>query len=91
VYFCRLKKYWLVKTTSYNGKYSTTTCTYFYEDILGAKTDAQGNFLWLRKIPNKQPSIDADQTLGYKLVSDETGYCFLYPDNKKNVDLEQVK
>ncbi len=26
--------------------------------------------------------------LGYKLVSDETGYYFLYLDNKKNVDLE---
>jgi hypothetical protein len=87
--FLALEEYRLVITTSYNGKSTYTTYTYYYEDILGAKIDAQGNFLWLRKIPKKQRGTNADQTLGYKLVSDETGYYFLYLDNKKNEELEE--
>ncbi|MEO7265811.1 MAG: hypothetical protein ABIW38_12915 [Ferruginibacter sp.] len=85
--FLALEEYRLVITTSYNGKYTTTTYNYYYEDILGAKIDGQGNFLWLRKIPKNQRGTNANQTLGYKLVSDETGYYFLYLDNKKNMDL----
>ena len=80
--------YYTVSTTTYNN-YTTTTYTYYYEDILGAKIDAQGNFLWLRKIPKKQRGTNSFQTLGYKLISDETGYYFLYLDNKKNLDLAE--
>ena len=87
--FLALEEYYYTVHTSSNGKYTTTTYTYYYEDILGAKIDAKGNFLWLRKIPKKQQGTNAYQTLGYKLVSDETGYYFLYLDNKKNLELEE--
>ncbi len=87
--FIGLEEYYVeVTTTTYNNR-TTTTYTYYYEDILGAKIDATGKFLWLKKIPKKQKGTNASQTLGYKMVSDETGYYFFYLDNKKNVELEE--
>jgi len=80
--------YYTVSTTTYNN-HTTTTYTYYYEDILGAKIDASGNFLWIKKIPKKQKGTNSFQTLGYKLVSDTSGYYFLYLDNKKNLELEE--
>lgn len=80
--------YYTVSTTTYNN-HTTTTYTYYYEDILGAKIDATGNFLWIKKIPKKQKGTNSFQTLGYKLVSDTSGYYFLYLDNKKNLELEE--
>jgi hypothetical protein len=87
--FLALEEYHYTVTTSTYGNRTTTTYTYYYDDILGAKIDAAGNFLWLRKIPKKQKGTNAYQTLGYKLVSDESGFYFLYLDNKKNVDLAE--
>jgi len=87
--FLALEEYHVEVTTTYYNNHSTTTYTYYYEDIIGAKIDAQGHFLWLRKIPKKQRGTNAYQTLGYKLISDETGYYFLYLDNKKNLELEE--
>lgn len=87
--FLALEEYHYTVTTSTYGNRTTTTYTYYYDDILGAKIDAAGNFLWLRKIPKKQKGTNASQTLGYTLVSDESGFYFLYLDNKKNVDLAE--
>ncbi len=87
--FLALEEYRLVITSSSNGRTTSTTYTYYYEDMLGIKIDAKGNFLWMRKLPKKQRGVNSFQTLGYKLVSDETGYYFLYLDNERNVDLEE--
>ncbi|MEO6669389.1 MAG: hypothetical protein ABIN36_07925 [Ferruginibacter sp.] len=77
---------------------SNYTYQFFYEDILAAKIAADGKFEWLRKIPKKQKSTDKDVylrkepyrgTMGFKLITDESGYYFLYLDNKKNMDMEE--
>ena len=89
IFIC-LEEYYVVVTTYTDSRgNSTTTYTYYYEDILGAKISASGNFDWLRKIPKKQKGTNADATLGYKLVSDATGYYFLFLDNKKNLELAE--
>jgi hypothetical protein len=81
--------------TSYGGYY---TYIFNYEDILAAKIAASGQFEWLRKIPKKQKSTEQGTylkahpyqgTLGFKLITDASGYYFLYLDNKKNVELEE--
>jgi hypothetical protein len=66
-----------------------TYYTYYYEDILGAKISKTGNFEWLRKVPKKQRGGSGRGTMSYKLVSDATGYYFLFLDNKKNMELEE--
>lgn len=58
--FLALEEYGQVITTSNNGKYTTTTYTYYYEDILGAKIDAQGIFYGSGKFPKN--NVDQMQT-----------------------------
>lgn len=71
------------------GGYYTTSYTYHYDDILASKIDASGNFLWMRKIPKRQQGTRGRGTMSFKLISDETGYYFLYLDNKKNENMEE--
>ena len=44
---------------------------------------------WLRKLPKKQAGTNGRGTMGYKLVNDETGFYFLFLDNKKNMELAE--
>lgn len=88
--FIALEEYYVVETTYTDSRGMThTSYTYYYEDILGAKISKTGNFEWLRKIPKKQKGTNGRGTMSYKLVSDATGYYFLFLDNKKNMELEE--
>ncbi len=88
--FIALEEYYVESTTYYDSRGgSRTTYTYYYEDILGAKISKTGNFDWLRKIPKKQKGSNGRGTMSYKLVSDETGYYFMFLDNKKNEEIAE--
>ena len=88
--FIACEEYYVVEHTYTDSRGNTyTSYTYYYEDILGAKINAKGNFEWLRKIPKKQKSDRGRGTLSFKLVSDATGYYFLFLDNKKNMELTE--
>lgn len=66
-----------------------TTYSYFYEDIIASKINAAGKFEWVRKIPKQQRGTRGQGTMGYKLISDASGYYFLFLDNKKNMELTE--
>jgi hypothetical protein len=84
------EEYYVVSNTYTNSNGSTyTTYTYYYEDILASKINAAGNFAWVRKIPKKQRGSSGRGTMSYKLISDATGYYFLFLDNKKNMELAE--
>lgn len=88
--FIALEEYYVVATTTTDSRGNTRTYyTYYYEDILGAKISKTGNFDWLRKLPKKQRGTNGRGTMSYKLVSDASGYYFLFLDNKKNMELEE--
>lgn len=88
--FIALEEYYIVTTTYTDSRGRTTTSyTYYYEDIIGARISTSGNFDWLRKVPKKQKGSNGRRTMGFKLVSDATGYYFLYLDNKRNLELEE--
>jgi len=65
------------------------TYTYFYDDILGCKIDATGKFEWVRKIPKRQVGSNGTGTMSFKLISDASGYYFLYLDNLKNLKMAE--
>jgi hypothetical protein len=67
------------------------TYTYYYDDILGCKIDAGGKFEWVRKIPKRQRGSAGTGTMSFKLISDATGYYFLYLDNLKNLNLSETE
>jgi hypothetical protein len=79
----------IVRTYTDSRGHTRTTYTYFYEDILGIKINAAGNFEWMRKIPKHQRGTSGRGTMGFKLVFDATGYYFLYLDNIKNMNLKE--
>ncbi len=83
------EEYYIESSTYSSGNTTYTTYTYYYEDILAAKINAAGSFAWVRKIPKKQRGNAGRGTMSFKLVSDATGYYFLYLDNKKNMELEE--
>jgi hypothetical protein len=71
---------------SYKNKSSTS---WYYEDIIGVKIGAAGNFEWLKKIPKRQRGDNSGGvgTMSYKMVADASGYYFVYLDNKNNLNL----
>jgi hypothetical protein len=88
--FIVCEEYYVIERTYTDSRgHTTTTYTYYYEDILGVKINAAGGFEWMRKIPKKQRGTRGRGTMGFKLISDDTGYYFLYLDNLKNMDLAE--
>ncbi len=88
--FVACEEYRVEQSSSSDGRGNWTYYyTYYYEDILGAKINAAGQFEWLRKIPKKQKGGMGRGGMSFKLISDGTGYYFLYLDNKKNMELAE--
>jgi hypothetical protein len=88
--FLACEEYHYEVTTYYDGHggYRTST-TYYYDDMLGAKVAANGEFMWLTKIPKRQKGSNGRGTMSFKLISDESGYYFLYLDNVHNMKLAE--
>jgi hypothetical protein len=78
-------------STSTSGGMTTTSSntTYYYEDIYAMRINNEGTVDWMRKIPKRQSGGRGIGTMSFKLVSDETGYYFLYLDNLKNIQLAE--
>ncbi|MBC7904756.1 MAG: hypothetical protein H7Y27_15125 [Gemmatimonadaceae bacterium] len=90
--FLACEEYRVVEHTSgsgMNGNRMSTYYTYHYEDIIGSRIDPAGKFQWVRKIPKMQRGRSGRGTMGFKLVSDASGYYFLYLDNLKNLDIAE--
>ena len=87
-YFIEVRQHYSSGMGSMPGR-SSSSYVYHYDDILASKIDASGNFLWMRKIPKRQQGSRGRGTMSFKLISDETGYYFLYLDNKKNEHMEE--
>jgi len=85
--FVACEEYHVEQTSSYDGRNWTYYTTYYYEDMLAAKISASGKFEWLRKIPKKQKGGAGRGGMSFTLISDQSGYYFLYLDNKKNMEL----
>lgn len=89
------------RTDSYG--HTTVTYTYYYDDIIASKINADGKFAWVRKIPKRQRGSRGEDegllignsrakgagSMGFKLITDGTDYYFLFLDNKKNMDLAE--
>lgn len=86
--FVACEEYYVVVNTYYspNGG-SRTTTHYYYQDIIAAKINASGEFDWVKKIPKKQRGTNGVGTMSFKLVTDASGFYFLYLDNLKNLNI----
>jgi len=84
------EEYYMVETTYYtsNGGMRTKR-TYYYQDIIATKINSNGEVAWIRKIPKYQRGSAGRGTMSFKLISDASGYYFLYLDNLKNMNLSE--
>ena len=88
--FITCEEYYLEQRTYTDTRGSSTTYyTYYYNDILGSKIDPNGKFEWMRKIPKRQKGSKGRGTMSFKLISDASGYYFLYLDNLKNLHIAE--
>ncbi len=87
--FLACEEYYIVNNSYYDGRTYHYSITYYYNDMLGAKIAANGEFQWLKKIPKRQRGANGRGTMSFKLISDASGYYFLYLDNLKNLKLEE--
>jgi hypothetical protein len=87
--FIGCEEFHIEDNSYYANGYWHYSVTYYYEDILGSKISANGEYQWLRKIPKRQKGSVGRGTMGYKLISDASGYYFLYLDNLKNMYIKE--
>lgn len=80
------EEYYVITNTYYNGRYTYTTYTYYYNDILALKADRNGKTLWCNKIPKYQSGAStADLSYFHQTYNNED--YFFYLDNIKNMNL----
>ena len=88
-----LEQYYVVVHTYRDPKTgaTTTTYTYYYNDIIAFKVGVDGGFDWLKKLNKYQVSTnDGGPYSSYARFVDEGKLCFIFNDHVKNYD-EQGK
>ncbi|MDR0802163.1 hypothetical protein [Fluviicola sp.] len=88
------EKHYVVST--YNAKTGQYTYTHYYEEMLAAKIDKNGDLVYMKKLPKKQVSPTTYSPwyrggLGYRLVDSKNNYYFMFLDNVKNLELAENK
>ncbi|MES2774216.1 MAG: hypothetical protein V4722_08530 [Bacteroidota bacterium] len=69
----------------------SSTMYHYYDDIVAIKINSHRKCEWIKKIPKEQFGIDHRNTLSYKLISDTSGYHFLFLDNQTNTELSETQ
>lgn len=75
-----------VYTTYMNGR-SSTSYTYYYNDMLVAKIDPAGKLAWMKKLPKRQQGSGGRGGMSFAHISNKFNHYFLFLDNEKNKDL----
>ncbi len=78
------------KITHYvtTGTRSNSSQTYYhYNDILATKLSADGELVWMQKLPKMQKGKKGKGGMSYKYIKYENNHYLLYLDNIKNFNL----
>lgn len=84
-----IEQYYVVVTryTDPRTGATTTTYTYYYNDIIAFRVGVDGGFDWLKKINKYQVSTnDGGPFSSYARFVDDGNLCFIFNDNVKNYD-----
>ncbi|MNJ85922.1 hypothetical protein D3C87_34040 [compost metagenome] len=96
------EKYYVITTR--DSRTGTVTYDYYYEEMLAAKIDKNGELIFIKKLPKRQHSdrpsgvgygfsgaFYRGGSLSYKLVQSKDNYYILFLDNVKNLELDENK
>lgn len=84
-----IEQYYVVVTTYRDPRTgaTTTTYTYYYNDVIAFRVGEDGEFDWLKKINKYQVSTnDGGPYSSYARFVDNGNLCFIFNDNVKNYD-----
>ncbi len=84
-----IEQYYVVVTTYTDPRTgaTTTTYTYYYNDIIAYRVGTDGGFDWLKKINKTQVSTnDGGPFSSYSRFVDGDNLCFIFNDNVANYD-----
>lgn len=103
--FFAAEKYYVVVTT--DAKTGSTRYDYYFEEMLAAKLDKNGELVYMKKLPKRQHSSSGgsgfgfggfmgvsflrNSELSYKLVESKDHYYIMFLDNVKNLELNENK
>src|SRR6188768_2722578 len=73
-----------------NG-HTTTSTTYFYNDILAMKINPAGEMAWVKKIPKRQVGSRGRGGLSFAMYTMNDSQYYFYLDNIKNLSLSTDK
>lgn len=88
------EEYYVEVITTYNGKTTTTTYVYHYDDILAMTINADGTMRWARKIPKSQRSSTRSGfrgagDMGFKSYVFGKDTYFFFMDRESNMELDE--
>jgi hypothetical protein len=84
-----IEQYYVVVRTTQDPRtgISTTTYTYYYNDVIAFRVGEDGEFDWLKKINKYQVSTnDGGPYSSYARFVDNGNLCFIFNDNVRNYD-----
>ncbi|MEX2588640.1 MAG: hypothetical protein WD334_00455, partial [Chitinophagales bacterium] len=73
------------------GTSRRVTYTYYYEDIIAMKIDANNKMAWVNKIPKRQRGNVQWQSMSFECFPINDDYYYFYIDNAKNLRLQPDK
>lgn len=74
-------------TQNYNPQTYQMVYTFYYEDLVATKVGANGEVLWMKKLPKRQIGSTVRGGMGIAYLEAEGSHYILFLDNEKNADI----
>lgn len=82
------EQYFVITRTYTSMKGNTrTTFTYYYNDMLISKIDANGQLVWMKKLPKRQKGTKGMGGMSFSYFNTANNHQLIFLDNVKNIDL----
>ncbi|MEI8203942.1 MAG: hypothetical protein WCH34_13060 [Bacteroidota bacterium] len=78
---------YVVEHTTTTSRGTSTTYTYYYNDMLIAKIDPSGKLDWMKKLPKRQTGRNGKGGMGFAYFNGNGEHYLVFLDNVKNKNL----
>jgi hypothetical protein len=75
-------------TQTYNAKTYSMDYRFYYYDLVATKLNADGEVLWMQKLPKNQVGTNGKGGMGVAYLEGNSSHYILFLDNVKNADID---
>jgi hypothetical protein len=75
-------------TQTYNANTYQMTYKFYYDDLVATKLNANGEVLWMKKLPKRQFGSAGKGGMGIAYLEGNNSHYILFLDNVKNADID---